>query len=299
MLPARGACSRHLLTCSDTIVRLCLSLAGSTRLLGGCSRGANRDARKGEENSWRNTSVMSCSRALVMGTRWRCLGCWREALVRSLCGLSGVLLGSQAILELEWQVSEVDSLVAEVGQVAQRLVQFKQLSHHVAEVERDTAIRFEQVESLVNHVDWLARRRSLRANSVKSQCDGGPIARAFFWRVQGYVLSSGWVWRDHRDSPELLTQGWSADQTRLMEIRWSARKPWTSIVVGSDWTSVTMQVWTRIWSMETVRDGMGAKILDSCWTCCLTDSKTTKLAAFEGFVHESQSSDTLDNNTKW
>ena len=35
---------------------------------------------------------------------------------------------------------------------------FEQLSNLVAEVERDTAIRFEQAESLVNHVDELARR---------------------------------------------------------------------------------------------------------------------------------------------
>ena len=38
------------------------------------------------------------------------------------------------------------------------LAQLEQLSDHVAEVERDTAIRFEQAESLVNHVDVLARR---------------------------------------------------------------------------------------------------------------------------------------------
>ena len=38
------------------------------------------------------------------------------------------------------------------------LAQFEQLSDFVADFERDTVVRFEQAESLVNHVDWLARR---------------------------------------------------------------------------------------------------------------------------------------------
>ena len=64
----------------------------------------------------------------------------------------------QAILELERQVSVVDSLVAKVEEMDQLLAQLEQLSDHVEEVERDTAVRFEQAESLVNHVDVLARR---------------------------------------------------------------------------------------------------------------------------------------------
>ena len=48
--------------------------------------------------------------------------------------------------------------MAKVEEMDQLLVQFEQLSNLVAEVERDTAIRFEQAESLVNHVDELARR---------------------------------------------------------------------------------------------------------------------------------------------
>ena len=63
-----------------------------------------------------------------------------------------------AILELERQLSVVDSLAGKVEEMDQLLVQFEQLSNLVAEVERDTAIRFEQAESLVNHVDELARR---------------------------------------------------------------------------------------------------------------------------------------------
>ena len=72
------------------------------------------------------------------------------------CGLSGG--HEDAILELERQLSVVDSLAAKVVEMDQLLVQFEQLSNLVAEVERDTAIRFEQAESLVNHVDELARR---------------------------------------------------------------------------------------------------------------------------------------------
>ena len=40
----------------------------------------------------------------------------------------------------------------------QLLAQLEQLSDFAAEVERDTAVRFEQAESLVKHVDELARR---------------------------------------------------------------------------------------------------------------------------------------------
>ena len=63
-----------------------------------------------------------------------------------------------AILELERQGSLVDSLVAKVEEMDRLLAQLEQLSDRVAEVERDTAVRFEQAESLVNHVDELARR---------------------------------------------------------------------------------------------------------------------------------------------
>ena len=48
--------------------------------------------------------------------------------------------------------------MAKVEGMDQLLAQLEQLSDHVAEVEQDTAIRFEQAESLVNHVDVLARR---------------------------------------------------------------------------------------------------------------------------------------------
>ena len=63
-----------------------------------------------------------------------------------------------ALLELERQGSLVDSLVAKVEEMDQLLTQLEQLSDRVAEVERDTAVRFEQAESLVNHVGELARR---------------------------------------------------------------------------------------------------------------------------------------------
>ena len=58
----------------------------------------------------------------------------------------------------ERQGSVVDSLVAKVEEMDQLLAQLEPLSDHVAEVERDTVVRFEQAESLVNHVDELARR---------------------------------------------------------------------------------------------------------------------------------------------
>ena len=48
--------------------------------------------------------------------------------------------------------------MAKVEEMVQLLAQLEQLSDLVAEVERDTAVRFEQAESLVNHVDELARR---------------------------------------------------------------------------------------------------------------------------------------------
>ena len=64
----------------------------------------------------------------------------------------------ETILELERHGSLVDSLVAKVKEMDQLLAQLEQVSDHVAEVERDAAVRFEQAESLVNHVDGLARR---------------------------------------------------------------------------------------------------------------------------------------------
>ena len=57
---------------------------------------------------------------------------------------------------LERSVEFHERAILEMDQLL--LAQLEQLSDHVAEVERDTAIRFEQAESLVNHVYVLARR---------------------------------------------------------------------------------------------------------------------------------------------
>ena len=77
---------------------------------------------------------------------------WVGSLERS------VEFHEDAILELERQGSVVYRLVAKVEERDQLLPQLEQLSDLVAEVERDTAVRFEQAESLVKHVDELARR---------------------------------------------------------------------------------------------------------------------------------------------
>ena len=80
----------------------------------------------------------------------------RSLLLRSL--ERSVEFHEEATLELERRGSVVDSLVAQVEEMDQLLAQLERVSDHVAEVEGDTAIRFEQAESLVNHVDSLARR---------------------------------------------------------------------------------------------------------------------------------------------
>ena len=80
------------------------------------------------------------------------------------CGLSGGLFGAQCRVPRGGDSgagaagSVVDSLVAKVEEMDQLLGQLEQLSDLVAEVERDTAVRLEQAESSVNHVDELARR---------------------------------------------------------------------------------------------------------------------------------------------
>ena len=115
-----------------------------------------------------------------------------------------------AILELELQGSVVDSLVAKVEEMDQLIVQFEQLSNFVAEFERDTAFRFEQAESLVNHVDELARRGQAELEGqLKQLTDTMEVQlHEHLSKFKGYVVGCGRAWREAGDEATRSPASW-------------------------------------------------------------------------------------------